>query len=46
MGLNKYKPHLLVLPEDDPNRQIANGFVHNPAVDLNERAIQILSTTF
>ncbi|MGK7872392.1 MAG: hypothetical protein AB4426_03480 [Xenococcaceae cyanobacterium] len=37
---NKYKPHLLVLPEDDANRQIANGFVLHP--NLNERAIQVL----
>ena len=37
---NKYKPHILVLPEDDANRQIANGFLLNP--DLNERAIQVL----
>ena len=40
MSTNKYKPHLLVLPEDDADRQIANGFILNP--DLNERAIQIL----
>lgn len=40
MSSNKYKPHLLVLPEDDPNRQITNGFILNPA--LNERAIQVL----
>ncbi len=40
MSPNKYKPHLFVLPEDDPNRQIANGFLLNPA--LNERAIQVL----
>lgn len=40
MSTNKYKPHVLVLAEDDANRQIANGFVLAPA--LNERAIQIL----
>jgi hypothetical protein len=40
MSLNKYKPHLLVLPEDDANRQIANGFILDP--NLNARAIQIL----
>ena len=40
MSTNKYKPHILVLPEDDANRQIANGFVLDP--NLNERAIQIL----
>jgi hypothetical protein len=26
MSVNKYKSHLLVLPEDDANRQLANGF--------------------
>lgn len=40
MSTNNYKPHLHVLPEDDANRQIANGFLLNP--HLNERAIQIL----
>ena len=40
MSINKYKPHILVLPEDDANRQIANGFVLDP--NLNDRAIQIL----
>ncbi len=39
--INKYKPHILVLPEDDANRQIANGFVLDP--NLNDRVIQILS---
>ncbi|MCX6623007.1 MAG: hypothetical protein NTY38_18455 [Acidobacteria bacterium] len=27
MSVNKYQPHLLVLPEDDANRQLANGFL-------------------
>jgi hypothetical protein len=26
MSANKYLPHVLVLPEDDANRQVANGF--------------------
>jgi hypothetical protein len=26
MSVNKYRPHLFVLPEDDANRQLANGF--------------------
>ena len=26
MSVNKYLPHVYVLPEDDANRQIANGF--------------------
>ena len=25
--VNRYQPHVLVLPEDDANRQLANGFV-------------------
>jgi hypothetical protein len=40
LSINKYRPHLFVLPEDDANRQIANGFLLCP--NLNERAIQIL----
>ena len=40
MSVNAYKPHVLVLPEDDANRQIANGFQLEPA--LNLRRIQIL----
>lgn len=40
MSANKYKNHLLVLPEDDANRQIANGFLLNP--NLKGRIIQIL----
>ena len=27
MGVNKYLPHIHVLPEDEANRQLANGFV-------------------
>lgn len=40
MSINKYKPHLLILPEDDANREIANGFVNS--LKINERIIQIL----
>lgn len=29
MAVNKFKPHILVLPEDDANRQLANGFFQN-----------------
>jgi hypothetical protein len=31
MSVNRYQPRVLVLPEDDANRQLANGFV----LDLN-----------
>jgi hypothetical protein len=40
MSTNKYQPHVLVLPEDDANRQIATGFILNES--LNQRAIQVL----
>ena len=40
MSINKYQSHILVLPEDDANRQIANGFILYP--NLNGRAIQVL----
>ncbi|MBI5248582.1 MAG: hypothetical protein HY912_03735 [Desulfomonile tiedjei] len=40
MSPNKFKPHILVLPEDDANRQIANGFMLHP--QLNGRFIQVL----
>jgi hypothetical protein len=40
MSINKYQPHILVLPEDDANRQLANGFPLDPS--LLTRNIQIL----
>jgi hypothetical protein len=40
MSINRYKKHLLVLPEDEANRQIANGFLLE--LSLNGRAIQVL----
>lgn len=40
MSKNKYKPQVWVLPEDDANRQIAQGFLLETAV--NERNIEIL----
>ena len=40
MSCNKFQPHILVLPEDDANRQIANGFIMEPS--LNVRNIQVL----
>lgn len=40
MSVNKYQPHVLVLPEDDANRQVANGFVLDQS--LRTRNIQVL----
>jgi hypothetical protein len=41
MSVNKYHPHLFVLPEDDANRQFANGFLKEPS--LRSRRIQVLA---
>lgn len=38
--MNRHRPHVLVLPEDDANRQLANGFVLSP--HLKTRNIQVL----
>ena len=40
MSVNRYLPHVLVLPEDDANRQLANGFLLDPAINI--RQVQIL----
>ena len=40
MGVNKERPHVYVLPEDDANRQLAKGF--QLQVDQNERQMQVL----
>jgi hypothetical protein len=41
MSVNRYQPHVLVLPEDDANRQLANGFqLHVDPVRL--RRMQVL----
>jgi hypothetical protein len=40
MAVNRYRPHVYVLPEDDANGQIANGFLLDPHVML--RNIQVL----
>ena len=38
--MNKNRPHLLVLPEDDANRQLANGFQLDHSLDT--RRMQVL----
>src|SRR5690606_29462498 len=38
--MNKYRPHLYVIPEDDADRQIANGFVLHARVD--SRRVQVV----
>jgi hypothetical protein len=41
MSVNKYQPHVFVLPEDDANRQLANGFLLDLAISI--RKIQVLT---
>ncbi len=38
--INKYRPHILVIPEDDANQQILNGFLLEPSLDV--RAIFVM----
>lgn len=38
MSANRYRPHVLVLPEDDANRQLANGF----ELSLDTSQVQVL----
>ncbi len=39
MSVNRYKPHVFVLPEDRANSQLANGFLLDPTVSTQ---IQVL----
>ena len=40
MSVNKYDDHLLILPEDEANEKIANGFVlHGDVVDSHVRVL-------
>lgn len=42
MSANKFKDHLIIIPEDDANRQIATGFQDAPAIgDAQSGQIQI-----
>jgi len=40
MSVNKYQQHVLVLPEDDANRQLEIGFLLDPL--LIDRRIDVL----
>lgn len=41
MSPNRHRPHVLVLPEDDANRELANGF--HLQIDLTrQRQMQVL----
>jgi hypothetical protein len=41
MSVNRYKPHLFILPEDNANREIANGFLLDGSVENNQ--VQVLA---
>lgn len=38
--MNKFTRHIWLIPEDDANRQIANGFIHHH--EVNENQIKIM----
>jgi hypothetical protein len=40
VSINKYLPHIFVLPEDDANRQLARGFLLDQSVSAS--SIQVL----
>ena len=40
MSVDKYNPHILILPEDDANNDILNGFLLEPGI--NNRKLQPL----
>ena len=40
MSINRERPHLLVLPEDDEWRQVVNGFLQEASVNRN--SLQVL----
>jgi hypothetical protein len=39
MSVNKFKPHVWIIPEDDANRQVAVGFIGNP--HLKTRTVDV-----
>ena len=41
MSVNKYLPHVFVLPEDDDNRQLANGFHLQVAQNRQMQVLQV-----
>lgn len=32
MSVNRYVPHVVIIPEDDANRQVINGFMLHPSI--------------
>lgn len=42
MSVNKFLPHIFVLPEDDANRELANGFLLDESLAFRRKRIQVL----
>jgi len=40
MSANKYQPHLLVIPEDDANREIVTGFRNHLSVESHQIQVE------
>jgi hypothetical protein len=38
--VNRYQPHFLVLPEDDANREIVNGFLLDPSLKIRDIKVE------
>lgn len=34
MSVNRERPHVWVMPEDDANRQLVNGFLKDPSLNV------------
>jgi hypothetical protein len=39
--INRFRPHVLVLPEDDANRQLANGFILHSSITSQVQILPI-----
>ena len=44
MSINKYGPHVWIIPEDSADEQLANGFIQHSALDraVAARAVQVV----
>jgi hypothetical protein len=42
VSVNKYLPHIFVLPEDDADRELANGFLLDESLAFRRKCIQVL----
>jgi hypothetical protein len=41
MSVNRYKPHVFILPEDGADHELADGFQLHPSL-VNSRQIQVM----